>query len=368
MHSQRKFDHLRICLEEDVSFKGVTTGLEDYCLVHQALPEMSFSEIDLSMSLWGKTLRAPLFVSAMTGGTESARFINRNLARAAQMVGLAMSVGSQRAALDNGRLASTYQVRDVAPDVFLFANLGAVQLNYGYGLDECRRAVEMIQADGLILHLNPLQECLQADGNTDFRGLLAKIEEICQKLSYPVMVKEVGWGISETVARQLAEIGVQAIDVAGAGGTSWSKVEKYRAPTETMFRIAENFATWGIPTTQAIQMARRGAPTITLIASGGIRTGVDAAKAIALGADAVALATPLLKLATVSTEAVVECLTEIAQELRIAMFCSGARNLQELKNVPLIRTTRNDSSYLLKNCPEEGVWSDRKAPETEEPG
>ncbi len=337
MHSQRKSDHLRICLEEEVSFKRLATGLENYRLVHQALPEMSLAEVDLSLTLLGKTWRAPLLISAMTGGTEAAARLNRHLAQAAQSLGLAMSMGSQRAAVDEERLAFTYQVRDVAPDILLLANLGAVQLNYGYGLSECQRAVDMIQADGLILHLNPLQECLQDNGDTNFSELLPKIKDLCQKLPVPVIVKEVGWGISETVARRLVEVGVQAIDVAGAGGTSWSEVEKHRAPTERLRHIAESFASWGIPTAQSIRLVRQGAPKVTVIASGGIRTGVEAAKAIALGADAVGMATPLLKLAALSAQAVVEHLTGVGQELRIAMFCSGARNLQELKDTPVIK-------------------------------
>ena len=273
----------------------------------------------------------------MTGGTEEAAEINRNLARAAQAYGLGMGVGSQRAALEEPSLAYTYRVRDVAPDILLLANLGAVQLNYGYGIVECRRAVEMIGADALILHLNPLQEALQPEGNTDFAGLLAKIEALCRSLEVPVVVKEVGWGISEEVARLLAEAGVAAIDVAGAGGTSWSEVEMRRAGSESARRIAESFADWGIPTAESVQMARRGAPRTTIIASGGIRTGVDVAKAIALGADAAGMASPLLKPATVSAEAVGERIREVLEELRTAMFCVGARSIQELKSAPLVK-------------------------------
>jgi len=226
----------------------------------------------------------------------------------------------------------------VAPDILLLANLGAVQLNYGYGVEHCQRAVEMIEADGLILHLNPLQEALQPEGNTDFlQEMLVKIEEVCRGLSVPLIVKEVGWGISEDAARRLADAGVAAIDVAGAGGTSWSEVERHRADSESSRRIAAAFADWGIPTAESIQMVRRAAPDVTLIASGGIRTGVEAAKAIALGADAAALATPLLKPATVSPEAVGEKIGEILEQLRTAMFCVGARNLQELKSVPLVK-------------------------------
>jgi len=340
-HSRRKEEHLQIALEEDVSFRYPSTGLEEYSLLHCALPEMSLEEVDTSTALLGRKLGIPVLISAMTGGTASAKVINRNLALAAQEAGAGMVVGSQRAAIEEPDLAHTYQVRDVAPDILLLANLGAVQLNYGYGVEECRRAVEMIGADGLVLHLNPLQECLQFDGNTDFRGLLAKIEALCRQLPCPVVVKEVGWGISEEVARLLAEAGVAAIDVAGAGGTSWSEVEKHRAPTASARRIAGSFATWGIPTAQAIQMARRGAPQTPIIASGGIHTGVEAAKAIALGADAVGIGRPLLKLAVVSAEAVAQRLAEIGQELRIAMFCTGARNLAALRRVPVLRLGRS---------------------------
>ncbi len=217
MHNQRKSEHLRILLKEDVRFRNLTTGLERYHFVHQALPEINRDRVDLSTTLLGKHLSAPVIISSMTGGTEEAETINKNLAMAAQIHGLGMGVGSQRTALEEPSLSHTYQVRDVAPDILLLANLGAVQLNYGYGIEHCQRAVEMIEADGLILHLNPLQEALQPEGNTDFSGLLAKIEEVCRGLSVPVIVKEVGWGISEDVARKLADAGVAAIDVAGAG-------------------------------------------------------------------------------------------------------------------------------------------------------
>ena len=337
MHPQRKLDHLRISLEEDVQFKSLTTGFERFRFVHRALPELSLEEINLSTLFLGKELQAPLIISSMTGGAESLETLNIHLAQAAQATGVAMGVGSQRAAIESPALAHTYQVRAVAPDILLLANLGAVQLNYGYTIVECQRAVEMIEADGLILHLNPLQECLQADGNTDFSGLLARIEAVCRALPVPVIVKEVGWGISEGVACQLASAGVAAIDVAGAGGTSWSAVEGHRAPTERLRRIAAAFADWGIPTAEALQMARRGAPAVPLIASGGIRNGVEVAKAIALGADAVALASPFLKAAALSAEAVMERIEEISQEMRIAMFCIGAADLGELKDTPLLK-------------------------------
>jgi isopentenyl-diphosphate delta-isomerase len=337
VHTQRKSDHLRISLEEDVSFRRLTTGLERYRFIHQALPGINRGEINLSTVLLGKELKAPLIISSMTGGTESAEQINMNLARAAQAHGVGMGVGSQRAAIEDPQWAYTYQVRRVAPDILLLANLGAVQLNHGYGLDECRQAVEMIEADGLILHLNPLQEALQDGGDVNFAGLLARIEDVCRHLSVPVMVKEVGWGISEEVARKLASAGVAAIDVAGAGGTSWSQVEMHRTNDELTRQIAADFADWGIPTADSLCLARRGAPQTALIASGGIYMGIEVAKAVALGADAAALATPFLRMANLSAEAVGQKIYEIAEELRTAMFCIGAADLEALKDTPFLK-------------------------------
>lgn len=339
-NSKRKYEHLHINLTKDVQFEAVSTGLENYRFIHQALPEIDAASIDLSVSLFGKTLNAPLLLSPMTGGIKQAKRINRNLAQAAQEMGIAMGVGSQRIAIDNPDVVDTFQVREVAPDILLFANLGAVQLNYGYGIKECRRAVEMIEADAIILHLNPLQEALQPEGQTNFIGLLRKIEQICRHLTVPVVVKEVGWGISETVARKLVEAGVAGLDIAGAGGTSWGEVERYRTPSDNHSRIVKSFAAWGIPTAESIQIVRLAAPEITLIASGGLRTGIDMAKAIALGADAAGVAAPLLKAADVSTEAVIEYVNETMEVLRITMFCIGASSISELKDTPFLEKTK----------------------------
>jgi isopentenyl-diphosphate delta-isomerase len=330
MHSQRKLDHLRVCLEENVASPSVTSGLERFRFVHQAVPELALDEIDLSYRFLGKELRAPLQISAMTGGTPSAEVINCNLAAAAQDVGVAMSVGSQRAALADPALIATYQVRDVAPEILLFANLGAVQLNYEYGVDDCQRAVDMIQADALILHLNPLQECLQYDGNTNFGGLLRRIEQVCSKLTVPVVAKEVGWGLSGRAAQLLTDAGVRALDVAGAGGTSWAQVEKLRLTDDALRRVSDSFMDWGISTADSIRWVREVVPHIPIVASGGIRTGVEIAKAICLGANVGAMAIPFLKLATVSSEQVIDRLREIVLEMRIAMLCSGARSLADL--------------------------------------
>ncbi len=335
MHSERKQEHLRICVEEDVETSAVTTGLEHFRLMHCALPEMALADVDLATPLLGKTLRAPFLISAMTGGTPAAEQINRNLATAAQRAGVAMGLGSQRAALEDPQWVRTYRVRDVAPDILLLANLGAVQLNYGYTVTECLRAVEMIGADALVLHVNPLQECLQPQGNTDFRGLIAKIGEVCAALPVPVIVKEVGWGFSEDIARRLQEVGVAGLDVAGAGGTSWSRVEGYRQAAQGR-QIAEAFSGWGIPTALALRLARRGAPALPLIASGGFRTGVQAAIALALGADAVGIARPLLEAAMQSAAATNDVLNQFVEALRIAMFAAGVRTVKELRNATLI--------------------------------
>lgn len=334
--TERKSDHLSINLERDVRFRGVTSGFERYHFVHTALPELNLADVDLSTTFLGHPLRAPLLISSMTGGLERGREINRRLAAAAQEIGCAMGLGSQRAALEDPARGPSFAVRDIAPDVLLFANLGAVQLNYGFGPDECRRAVEMVGADALILHLNPLQEALQPEGNRDFSSLLRKIAAVCGALDTPVVVKEVGCGISATVARQLASAGVAAIDVSGAGGTSWSAVEHYRADTNLARRLSETFVDWGIPTATSLAMARRGAPALPLIASGGLRTGLDAAKAIALGADLAGFAGPLLHAAAASEEDALDLLRILAEEVRLAMFCSGAGNVMHLKQTRLM--------------------------------
>ena len=333
---QRKDDHIRINLEEDVGFLQLTTGLEQFHFVHQALPEVNLHAIDSSVTLFGKRLRAPILVSSMTGGAERAEQINRNLAEAAQEWGLAMGVGSQRAAIANLETAKTFCVRSVAPDLLLFANLGAIQLNYGFGVDECRRAVEMIEADALILHLNPLQEVFQVGGDTQWRGLLAKIALVCAKLGVPVIAKEVGWGISRQAARWLIEAGVSAIDVAGAGGTSWSQVEMHRNPTERLQRLGQVFRDWGIPTAQSLQTvaamrSEMDRADLPIFASGGIRNGLEIAKCAALGADLVGLAGPFLKRAVESAESVIEEMKLLTDELHIAMFCSGAQTIQDLR-------------------------------------
>lgn len=334
---RRKFEHIRINLEEDVR-SALTSGLERYHFLHEALPELDLNAVDASLTLFRKRLTAPILISSMTGGTHDAGVLNRRLAEAAQEVGVAMGVGSQRAALEHPELAETFSIaRQVAPDILLFANLGAVQLNYGYGIEHCRRAVEMIEADALILHLNPLQEAVQAGGDTDFSNLARKIEAVVRHLEVPVIVKEVGWGISKRTARLLADCGVAAIDVAGAGGTSWSQVEMYRAPDEFTRQLAAAFVGWGIPTAESILMVKEAVPEMTIFASGGLRDGIDLAKCIALGATLGGMAGPLLKAAAASTETVIETLRLLKKQLEVTMFACGAANLSALQEGKLVK-------------------------------
>lgn len=319
---------------------GLTTGLERYRFIHRALPEIDLDAVDLTLPLFQRKLRAPLLISSMTGGTAEASRINRTLAEAAQATGIAMGLGSQRAAIEHPELAETFRVREVAPDILLFANLGAVQLNYGYGLDQCRRAVDMIEADALILHLNAVQEAVQPEGDTRFAGLADKIAQVCRALSVPVIAKEVGWGFSEADVRLLTEAGVAAIDVAGAGGTSWSQVEMHRATTESQKRLAAAFLDWGIPTADAILNVRRAAPQMTVIASGGLRTGIEIAKCIALGASLGGMAGPFLKAAAQSVELTVQTIEEIQREIRACMFAAGVGDIGQLQKTQLVENVK----------------------------
>jgi isopentenyl-diphosphate delta-isomerase len=335
--ASRKADHIRINLDEDVR-SASTNGLELYRFIHQALPEMDLDKVDLSQTLFKKTVRAPILISSMTGGTADAGQINRILAEAAEETRVVMGVGSQRVALEDASTAETFRVRRYAPNIVLLANLGAIQLNYGYTIDHCKRAVEMIEADALILHLNALQEAIQPEGDTRFAGLAGKIAAVCRALPVPVIAKEVGWGISEKAARLLVEAGVTAIDVAGAGGTSWAQVEMYRHQNESLARVAGAFRSWGIPTAESIEIVRRVAPQIIVFASGGLRSGVEIAKCIALGASLGGMAGPFLKAAVLSLENTLQTIAEVRRELQISMFAAGAANLSQLKQTPLIRT------------------------------
>jgi isopentenyl-diphosphate delta-isomerase len=334
----RKSRHLDICLEDDVA-SSLDTGLSRVRLRHEALPECALEDIDTSVDFLGHRLRAPVMISSMTGGTQRAQAINYNLAIAAQEAGVALALGSQRAALEDERLLPTYKVKDVAPRVTLFANIGAVQLNYGVTVDDARRAVESISADGLYLHLNPLQEALQHNGDTNFRALLPKIGVLCRSLGVPVIAKSVGSGISVRTGARLLDAGVAALDVAGAGGTSWARVEGRRSGDAHREALAETFAGWGYPTAEATEALRSAFPHAIVLASGGIRTGVDVAKAIAVGANVAGMGLPFLEPATRSVEAVARELQLVLDGFRIALFASGCRRPGDLPGALYVRGT-----------------------------
>ena len=330
-HTQvRKADHLRICLEEDVQFNKLTNGFDKYRFNHACLPEIDLHDIDLTTHFFNKKLNCPLLISSMTGGTEQAKLINYRLAEVAQNHRLAMGVGSQRIAVEKPETAASFAIRKIAPDALLFANLGAVQLNYTYGLQQCLKVVDILEADALILHLNPLQECIQPRGDVNFKGLLGKIEQLCDRIPVPVIAKEVGNGISATMAQKLIDAGISAIDVAGAGGTSWAKVESERAENNLQRRLGNTFADWGIPTADCLIAIDRAFPHVPLIASGGLRNGLEVAKAIALGADLVGLAFPFLQAANLSPEALEELVQVLVAEIKTVLFCTGNKTLSEL--------------------------------------
>ncbi len=329
----RKAEHLRLALDPRMQVER--HFFDDYVFVHEALPEIDFETIDTRTTFLGKTLSAPILISSMTGGTEAAATINRNLAAGAEQAGIALALGSQRKAIEDPSQRPTFEVRDLAPSVPLLANLGAVQLNYGFGVDACAEAVRMIDADALIFHLNPLQEVLQPEGQTNFAGLLDKMAAVATELPVPVVVKEVGAGISRATAERLAARGLRILDVAGSGGTSWARIEAARARDDA---LATLYGDWGIPTPEAIRQVRT-VPGVTVIASGGVRSGLDIARALALGADLVGLAAPFLPAALESADAVAALARRLQHELKIAMFCTGARTLADLRRVPLLRRT-----------------------------
>lgn len=337
----RKAEHIRICIENDVQARMNRTGFEDVSFIHRALPEISLEDVDTSSEFFGRRIEAPIIIEAMTGGTREAAKINANLAEAAESLGLAMGVGSQRVALENPKLASTFQVvRRKAPHAFLIGNLGAPQIAGGYNLRDVRKAVEMIEADALAIHLNPLQEAIQPEGDTSYKGVLERIGEIASALAIPVIIKETGAGIASHDAQLLEGVGVKGIDVSGAGGTSWAAVEYYRSEIYGNLlnkKLGETFWDWGIPT--AVSIVEVSAATkLTTIASGGIRTGIAAAKAISLGAEASGLASPLLKPALEGN--VKDILQTLIREFKITMFLVGADSIRALKAVPLVITGR----------------------------
>jgi isopentenyl-diphosphate Delta-isomerase len=334
--SQRKLDHIALALGPRSQFSQ-SAGFENWHFVHQALPEISLDEIDLSCRFLGKELAAPLLISSMTGGPTQGGKINQNLAQAAQAKGIGMGVGSQRIMFVDPTSHSSFELRPWAPDILLLGNLGAVQLNEGFDESHCRQAVEWIGADGLYLHLNPLQEAIQPEGDTNFKALWPKIETLCKGLPFPVLLKECGSGLSADLAKRAVKAGISALEISGAGGTSWALIESQRSSDPLRKQLGETFADWGIPTPISLQYCRSAAPSMPLIASGGIRSGLDAAKALAMGAELVSIAKPFLGAATESTEAVQAKIELFMLELRVAMFCVGAKNIDELRKQELVR-------------------------------
>ena len=336
----RKADHLRINLEENVAAKGITTGFESYRFIPRALPEIDLEQVDTGVRLFGRRLDAPLFISCMTGGTPQAARINRTLAQVAQQRRLALGLGSGRVLLEHPEVLPTFRVRPLAPDTLIFANLGAVQLNRGVSVDQCRRLVAMIEADALVLHLNALQEALQPEGDTCFGGLLERIADLCRRIEVPVIAKEVGWGIAPDVVSSLLAAGVAAVDVAGAGGTSWSEVERHRISDPVRRRVAAAFAGWGLPTAEAVRLARLAAPGRLIFASGGIRDGMDVAKALALGADMVGIAGGFLRAAALGHDAALELAEVCVETLRTTMFCLGTPTVSDLQGTRRLISTQ----------------------------
>jgi len=335
---QRKDDHLRICLEEDVGSE-ISTGLSAYRLEYDALPEVDLDEIDLSVEILGKKLSAPLIIGAMTGGSELAGTLNHSLAKVAARAGIGMALGSQRAMLKDNQIRQTYAVRESAPDLpLLLGNIGAVQLRYGVTVEDLKMLVESVDADALYFHLNPLQEAIQPEGDTNFAGLIERMTDAMNALPFPSLVKEVGAGISPRTAKKLATLPVQGVEASGVGGTSWARVEAYRAaPKSLSAQLGHRLKGFGIPTAQSIQACRQAFAKRLVIGSGGIRTGMDIAVAIALGADAVAMARPLLESVTRSEEAAEEHIAALLHELRLICFCTGAKNIKELQQVRVFK-------------------------------
>lgn len=334
----RKDSHLGLALEREVEFpQGDATGFGALRLEHDALPELDLDEVDPGTTLLGKRLSAPLVIGAMTGGTARAADMNRRLAVAAARCGIAFALGSQRRMLAEAATRSTFAVREWAPELrLLFGNIGAVQLNYGVGLSELERLVTDVGADALSLHLNPLQEAIQPGGDTRFSALLPKIRAVAAGLGVPVLLKEVGTGISETTALKIRDLPVAGVETAGVGGTSWSRIESLRTTDPVKRAVGERFTRWGIPTAESVAICRRVLPDRVVIASGGIRNGIEVAKAIALGADAAAIALPFLRAAERSIDEAVEAITQVVAELRTAMFLTGARTVADLRTRRLL--------------------------------
>lgn len=339
---RRKKEGIDIPLHKDVQAKTTTTHLEDVKFVHNALPELDYDDIDASVKFLGHKFSAPIIIDSMTGGTPEATEINSRLGILAERYGFGMGLGSQRAGLQSPDLADTYSIaRKNAPNAFLIANIGGAQLAKGLTVDDTRKILKMIGANALVIHLNPLQELIQPEGEPKYRGVLQKISTLVNSLDVPVMVKEVGSGISREVAIKLEQVGVSAINVAGTGGTSWAGVEKLRAETlkdKVKIRLGEMFWDWGIPTAASLIEVKKAVSNMPLIASGGLRNGLEIAKCVALGADMCGMAYPFLRKAAESEENLFEFANMITAELKSTMFLVGAKNIKDLKSSRYILT------------------------------
>ena len=342
----RKLDHLKIALSD--SSQVGNPGFDDYRFIHNALPEIDFAKIDTTTTFLGKKVKLPFFISCMTGGIEKGKDLNKNLALAAQRAGIAMGVGSQRVAIVHPEVRTQFQVRKYAPTIPLMANVGLVQLNYGFGLKELQMCVDMIEADALVVHINPIQEVIQPEGDRNFENLLPKLEKIVTKLSVPVIAKEVGFGLSEDVVNRLYNVGIRIFDTAGWGGTNWALVEGLRGKADK--NLGEIFSQWGIPTVESILQSKRlkereKVNKIVILGSGGVRTGVDIAKAIVLGADMAGIAAPFAKAGLVSADEVERLIKRIKTELTTVMFGVGADNLLKLRKTKLEKVKLSESGY-----------------------
>ena len=327
----RKIHHVEI-INSDSKIDRKKFYFDSIQLVHRALPEIDLAEIDPSITFMGKKLSFPLLISSMTGGDhELLRTINKNLAKAAEETGIAMCVGSQRVMFTSPKSRTSFEIRKYAPHALLFANLGAVQLNYGFTVEMCKQAIETVEADGLYFHLNPLQEAIQPEGNTNFSGLVEKIGETAKELEYPVVLKEVGAGISKKDIELLLKNEIKYVDITGSGGTSWSRVEHHRRNDESN-NLGILFQDWGNPTPLILQSLQPNLKDLTLIASGGVRSGIDMVKSIILGASLCGVAAPFLEPAMESPKKVIERINGLKREFVVTMFLLGIPNIQQLSN------------------------------------
>lgn len=335
---KRKLRHVRVSLEEEVE-TDISTGFKDVHLIHRALPEIDLDEVSLKTSLLGKKLAAPLVISAITGGTDEAKDINEVLAEVAEEKQIGISVGSQRIAVDQPETAPTFSVvREKAPTTFVMGNIGAPQLSLGWGVDEAQKCVDMVEADALALHMNPLQEAVQVDGDTNYRGVYVKVKELSKALEVPLIMKETGAGIAWEDAVKMQEAGASGLEISGVGGTSWSAVEYHIAKEvgkKEMEYLGQALWNWGVPT--AISVVETSKKTdLEIIASGGLRTGVEIVKSVALGAKSGGMAKPFLEKAVEGKEALAEHVDHILREIKVAMFLVGAKNVEELGKVPVV--------------------------------